>query len=99
MSKLYVGNLPYSVSEEDLINLFQDYGTVASCKLISDNYTGQSKGFAFIEMGSKEEAEAAIDSLNSTELGGRTIKVNVAIEKQRSRSTNSRGAAGYNNRR
>ena len=76
--KLYVGNLPFSVTESALSEKFAGSGTVESCKLIIDRDTGQSKGFGFIEMGSDSEAQAAIDSLNGTDFDGRPMKVNEA---------------------
>jgi len=77
-SKLYVGGLPYSTTQAELTDLFSAHGTVQSANVISDKYTGQSRGFGFIEMSSGEEAQAAITSLHSTELGGRTLTVNEA---------------------
>ncbi len=76
--KLYVGNLPYSTTEEDLKELFSAHGTVASVRLISDRDTGRSKGFAFVEFDSDDEAKAAIDALNGHEFGGRALVVNEA---------------------
>lgn len=70
--KLYVGNLTYSVGENQLRDLFSDYGTVASVKVI------EQKGFAFVEMGSSEEAQAALDALNQTEFEGRTMHIDEA---------------------
>ena len=77
-SKLYVGGLPYSATQEEITDLFSAHGTVASANIISDKFTGQSRGFGFVEMSSQEEAKAAIDALNSTEFGGRTLTVNEA---------------------
>ncbi len=77
-SKLYVGGLPYSTTQAELTDLFSAHGTVQSANVISDKYTGQSRGFGFIEMSSGEEAQAAITALHSTELGGRTLTVNEA---------------------
>lgn len=88
--KLYVGNLPYTISEDDLRALFSGAGTVTSVTLIKDRDTGQSKGFAFIEMGSQTEAEQAIKTLNGTSLGNREIKVNIA------RPPEERTSYGYN---
>ena len=76
--KLYVGNLSYKTSEEDLRNSFGEFGTVESVAVITDKYTGQSKGFAFVEMGTREEAQAAKSGLDGTQLGERTLKVDEA---------------------
>ncbi len=76
--KIYVGGLPYSTSESELNDLFTTHGTVESAKVITDKYTGQSRGFGFVEMSTSEEANAAIGALNGTQLGGRTLTVNEA---------------------
>jgi RNA recognition motif-containing protein len=81
--KIYVGNLTYATTEDALRSLFVQYGTVASVRLITDHYSGVSKGFAFVEMGSDAEAAAAIRSADGTELDGRRIKVTEAIDKPR----------------
>lgn len=73
---IYIGNLPFNLGEEDLREIFEEYGEVASSKIISDKFTGRSKGFGFIEMESAEEANKAIQELNNAEVGGRNIKVN-----------------------
>ena len=75
---IYVGNLSYEVTEEDLHNAFSGFGEVVSAKVITDQYSGRSKGFGFVEMSDRAEAEAAIKSLDSSELKGRKIKVNQA---------------------
>ncbi len=75
---LYVGNLSYDLSEEDLKSAFEEYGEVTSAKIISDRYSGRSKGFGFIEMTSDEEGKAAIEGLTGKELAGRAIVVNEA---------------------
>jgi RNA recognition motif-containing protein len=77
-SKIYVGGLPYSTSEPELNELFSAHGTVESARVITDKFTGQSRGFGFVEMASAEEAQAAINALNGTQLGGRTLTVNEA---------------------
>ncbi len=77
-SKIYVGGLPYSATESEVETLFGAHGTVESAKVITDKYTGQSRGFGFVEMSSQEEAQAAISALHSTEMGGRTLTVNEA---------------------
>jgi RNA recognition motif-containing protein len=73
---IYVGNLPYGLSEDDLKNAFAAFGEVAGVKIIIDQMTGKSKGFGFVEMENDEHAQQAIDSLNGTELNGRNIVVN-----------------------
>jgi RNA recognition motif-containing protein len=77
-SKLYVGGLPYSTTESELTTLFATHGTVESAKVITDKYTNQSRGFAFVEMSTPEEAKAAITALHGSELGGRSLTVNEA---------------------
>jgi len=76
--KLYVGNLPYSIDEDSLRDLFGQSGTVDTVNIITDRETGRSKGFAFIEMSTDEEAEAAISKLNGSEIDGRALTVNEA---------------------
>ena len=76
--KLYVGNLSYGVSSSDLEELFSSYGTVQSAQVISDRESGRSKGFGFVEMGSDDEAQAAIRALNGQEHDGRPLTVNEA---------------------
>ena len=75
---IYVGNLSYGVTEEDLKEAFVTFGEVETVNIITDKYSGQSKGFGFVEMSSQTEADAAIEGLNDTELKGRTLKVNKA---------------------
>ena len=77
-SKVYVGGLPYSATEAEVEALFAEHGTVASARVITDKYTGQSRGFGFVEMSTPEEAQAAITALHSSEMGGRTLTVNEA---------------------
>jgi RNA recognition motif-containing protein len=77
-NKLYVGNLPYSMRDEDLNEAFSQYGTVTSAKVMMDRDTGRSKGFGFVEMGSDAEAQAAINGMNGQTLSGRALVVNVA---------------------
>jgi RNA recognition motif-containing protein len=76
--KLYVGSLPYATTEEELRDLFSQYGNVASVRIITDKFTGQSKGFGFVEMENDEDAQKAIEGMNGTQLGGRTLIVNNA---------------------
>ena len=77
-SKLYVGGLPYSATEQQLSELFGAHGTVASARIIADKFTGQSRGFGFVEMSSDSEAKAAITALNGSDMGGRSLTVNEA---------------------
>jgi RNA recognition motif-containing protein len=79
--KLYVGNLAYTVSDSDLLRMFEPHGTVQSAQVIMDRDTGRSKGFGFVEMGSDQEAQAAIAALNGTEVEGRALTVNEARPK------------------
>lgn len=76
--KLYVGNLPYNTQDADLQTLFAEYGAVASARVITDRDTGRSKGFGFVEMETKEAADAAIEALNGKDFGGRNVVVNEA---------------------
>src|SRR5213078_3752798 len=80
--KLYVGNLTYEVSDSDLSALFAPHGTVQSAQVIMDRDTGRSKGFGFVEMGSDQEAQAAIQALNGKEVDGRALTVNEARPKE-----------------
>ena len=75
---IYVGNLNYSVKEEELNELFSEYGEVVSVKLIKDRETGRAKGFAFVEMANDDEASKAIENLDGSDLEGRNMKVNQA---------------------
>jgi len=77
-SKLYVGGLPYSVTGDRLQEMFSEYGTVESASVISDKFTGQSRGFGFVEMSSSSEAQKAIETLNGTQFEGRSLTVNEA---------------------
>jgi len=82
-NKLYVGGLPYSVTEGRLQEIFAAHGTVESAKVIKDKFTGQSRGFGFVDMGSGGEAQRAIQALNGTDLDGRTLVVNEAKPMER----------------
>ena len=75
---IYVGNLPYSTTQDDLQELFAPYGEVSSTSVIMDKFSGRSKGFGFVEMPNQAEAEAAIKALNESDLNGRNIRVNEA---------------------
>jgi len=87
--KIYVGNLSYEVTEEDLRLALEPFGQVESATIIKDKYSGQSKGFGFVEMASKAEGQSAIDGLNGTELNGKTLNVNEARPR-----TERRGSGG-----
>ena len=87
--KLYVGNLAYSVGTSDLEQLFETHGTVQSAQVIMDRDSGRSKGFGFVEMGSDQEAQAAITALNGKDVDGRNLTVNEA------RPREDRGSGGY----
>jgi cold-inducible RNA-binding protein len=95
-AKLYVGGLAYSVTEDELGQLFAEFGNVISADVIKDRDSGQSKGFGFVEMSSEDEAQAAIKAMNGKEVSGRSIMVNAARPREE-RSGNSSG--GFNNRR
>lgn len=92
---IYVGNMSYNVTEEDLKQAFEPFGEVESVRIIRDMYSGRSKGFGFVEMPGKSEAQSAIERLNGKELMGRTVKVNEA----RPRSEGRRGGRGGGGRR
>ncbi len=81
--KLYVGNLSYNTFEDNLRSMFQAYGTVVSAKIVTDRDSGSSKGFGFVEMGTDDEARAAVAGANGRDLDGRQIKVNEAMDKPR----------------
>ena len=87
---IYVGNLSYSVTEEDLNAMFSEFGDVTSAKLIMDRDTGRSKGFAFVEMSGEDAGQKAIDELNGRDVGGRSLTVN----KARPREERPRGGGG-----
>jgi RNA recognition motif-containing protein len=96
-TKLYVGGLPYSITEQQLLELFAQHGTVASAKVITDKFTGQSRGFGFVEMSTPEEAQKAISALNGTQLGGRSLTVNEAKPQEKDgggRFGGGRGGSG-----
>lgn len=94
-TKLYVGNLSYSVTEDELRELFAQAGSVTSVAVIKDRDTGQSKGFAFVEFGTQSDAQKAISRFNGQKLGERTLTVNVARPKEeRSRSGGYGGGRG-----
>ena len=92
--KLYVGNLPYGIKDADLDALFAEFGTVQSAQIIIDRETNRSKGFGFVEMGSDNEAQAAIDALNGRDFNGRNLTVNEAKPRE-PRPGGGGGRGGY----
>lgn len=97
-NKLYVGGLPYSVTEGRLEEIFSAHGTVTSARVISDKFTGQSRGFGFVEMNSGDEAEKAIAALNDTDLDGRKLVVNEAKPMQKRDGGGSQNGNGRSDR-
>ena len=93
MSKLYVGNLSYDVTEDELSKLFSSKGEVVSVKIISDHHSNRSKGFGFVEMSTKEESDSVIQDFNGYDLKGRPMRVNQSIDKpeRRDRKNRDRG--------
>lgn len=99
---IYVGNLSWNLKEQDLQNLFAPHGEITSAKIVLDKFTNRSKGFGFVEMPNDEEAQAAIDALNGTEIDGRNIVVNESRPKEggstggfKKRSFGDGGGGGY----
>ena len=100
---IYVGNLSWSLKDQDLQNLFAEYGEVSSAKIVLDKFTNRSKGFGFVEMVNDDEANAAIEALNGTDVGGRNIVVNESKPKEggsagggfKKRSFGGGGGGGY----
>jgi RNA recognition motif-containing protein len=95
---IYVGNLAFQVTEDDLRKAFEQYGQTASVNVIKDKFTGESRGFGFVEMPGKTEGEAAIKALDGTDLGGRPIRVNEARPRE-NRGGGFRGGNGGRGRR
>jgi len=93
---IYVGNIPHSVEEEALKELFEKFGPVVSVKKITDKFTGAPRGFGFVQMENKEDAQKAIDELNGYEFEGRKLVVNEAREKEQRSGGRSGGRGGYN---
>ena len=89
---IYIGNISYDVSEDDLKHAFEEYGQVASVKIITDRYSGRSKGFGFVEMSTDEEAKKAIEMFDGKDLDGRAIVVN---EARPMRERSPQGGGGY----
>lgn len=95
-TKLYVGNLSFDTTTQDLETMFAESGTVASASIIEDRETGRSRGFGFVEMSSAEEAQAAIAALDGKEVGGRNLKVNEAKAREERGGGGNRGGRGGN---
>lgn len=93
---IYVGNLSYKISDQDLQEVFEEFGDVISAKVIKDRETGRSKGFAFVEMENEEDAQAAIEELDGSEIDGRVVKVNKARPKET--AGNRGGRSNYSRR-
>lgn len=94
MAKLYVGNLSYDVTENELNDLFSSKGEVVSVKIITDHHSNRSKGFGFVEMSTKEGSDAVISAFNGYDLKGRPMRVNEATDKPRKKSGNNRNQGG-----
>jgi RNA recognition motif-containing protein len=92
---IYVGNLPYSVDDQQLQELFAPHGSVTSARVIIDKFSGQSKGFGFVEMPDKAEALAAIDANNELSVDGRNLRVNESQPKPRNNDRRGGGGGGY----
>ena len=94
MMNIFVSNLSFKFDEDSLNQLFQNYGEVNSCKIITDKFTGKSRGFGFVEMKNVADGQKAIDELNESEHDGRNISVSVAKERTENRDRNSGGGGG-----
>ena len=94
-TKIFVGNLDFKVTENDLQDAFAAYGTVVEANLVADRATGRPRGFAFVTMSTPEEAQKAIEGLNGKELGGRALNVNVAREREERPGSGGGGRGGY----
>jgi RNA recognition motif-containing protein len=95
---IYVGNLSYQTTEDELKTTFEQFGQVASVRIVKDKFSGDSKGYGFVEMGSKEEASAAITGLDGKELNGRTLKINEARPREQGGRGGSGGSGGGGSR-
>jgi cold-inducible RNA-binding protein len=96
--KIFVGNLSRRVTQDTLQELFETFGQVASAEIIKDKFSGESKGFAFVEMPSKSEADAAMTGLNGREVDGKSLTVNEARPRENDRRGGSGGGGGFNRR-
>ncbi len=81
---LYVGNLNFNLTEEELSQIFEEYGEVTTVKIITDKYSGRSKGFGFVDMANESDGESAMENLNGTEVSGRSLKVSKAVRNKSS---------------
>ena len=97
-TRLYIGNLAYSIRDEDLLQNFGEFGTVVSAKVMMDRDTGRSKGFGFVEMSSTQEASAAIQALNGQSVEGRPLVVNEARPREERPAGGGYGGGGYGRR-
>jgi len=95
---IFAGSLPYSLEESVLKDLFEEYGEVSSVRIITDKFTGRSKGFGFVDMPNDDQAKAAIEALNGKEINGRAIVVNVSEERKDGERRGGGGFRGGNNR-
>jgi RNA recognition motif-containing protein len=93
-TRLYVGNLAYSSTEGDLEELFQKAGTIVKCELMLDKFTSRSRGFAFVEMGTHEEANKAVEMFNEQDLQGRNLRVNIAKPREERAPRRDGGGSG-----
>lgn len=93
-SKIYVGGLPYSTTEQELSDLFAAHGAVQSARIITDKFTGKSRGFGFVEMATADEAQKAISALHESQMGGRTLTVNEARPQEPRSGGGGRGGFG-----
>ena len=94
-TKLYVGNLSYQTNDQDLSQLFAEFGTVTSADVVVDRYSNQSRGFGFVEMSTQEEANAAIEGLNGKQVGGRALVVNESRPRESSGGGGGGSRGGY----
>ena len=95
-NKIYVGNLPFSATSESLNDMFSAFGKVDSAKIVMDRDTGRSKGFGFVEMSTNDEAQAAIEKLNGSDMGGRSLVVNEARPMEPRGDRPQRSGGGFN---
>jgi RNA recognition motif-containing protein len=96
--RLFVGNLAFNTTEEDLRSAFEAHGTVVEAKIITDRESGRSRGFGFLTMGTDEEAQRAIEAMNGVEIDGRALRVNVAEEKRPRTGGGGGGGGGFGDR-